>query len=187
MNILTADFQELYRRHLCRHSQPGINVAHLGSVALTYFGALLLVRHLLAWLDAPWWLLPTALVPYFAVLARNLPPRLLAATVFSYALILLAVFLVPPLPAWLVLVLSAVLIVLGHKSQAWSHRVWTYETDMTEFNAKYKKGLRLFLLLSVYELPILLNYLVFAGRNAASAAPPVLPKAPDHVHSVERT
>jgi hypothetical protein len=179
MNILTADFQELYRRHLCRHSQPGINVAHLGSVAITYFGAFLLVRHLLASLGAPWWLLPAALVPYFLVLARNLPPRLLAATVLGYALILVLVFSLPPLPTWLVVVLSVALILLGHKSQAWSHRVRDYETDMTEFSAKYPKGPGLFLLLSVYELPILLNYLLFAGRSVVSTAHPAAGAAPE--------
>ena len=180
MNLLTASFEELYRRHLCRHSQLGINVAHLGSMAITYFGAFLLVHHLLARLDAPWWLLPAALVPYFLVLAWNLPPRLLAVTVVGYTLVLLAVFSLPTVPTWLVVVLSVVLIALGHKSQAWSHRVWNHETDMTEFSAKYQKGLRLFLLLSVYELPILLNYLVFVGRGAVSAAPSIPPRAPDH-------
>jgi len=179
MSILTADFQELYRRHLCRHSQLGINVAHLGSVAITYFGAFLLVRHLLALLEAPWWLLPAALVPYFLVLALNLPPRLLAVSVVGFALILLGVFALPPLPTWLVVVLSVALIALGHKSQAWSHRIWDYEADMTEFSAKYQKGPGLFLLLSVYELPILLNYLLFAGRSVVSAAHPAAGGAPE--------
>jgi hypothetical protein len=175
MNIFKVDFQELYERHLCRHSQPGINVAHLGSVAVTYFGAFLLISHLLSWHGSPawlWWLLPAALVPYFAVLARNLPARLVGVTVLAFALLLLAVYWVPPLPTWLALPLSAALIALGHKSQAWSHRVWTKELDMTDFNKKYQKGLMLFLLLAVYELPILLNYLVFAGRGAAVAPPP---------------
>ena len=36
MNVLSADFQELYERHLCRHSQFGINVAHLACVVGTY-------------------------------------------------------------------------------------------------------------------------------------------------------
>jgi hypothetical protein len=119
------------------------------------------------------------------VLALNLPPRLLAVTLLWYALFLPLVFLVPPLPVWLVLVLSAALIVLGHKSQAWSHRVWTEETDMTEFNKKYRKGPKLFLLLSVYELPILLNYLVLTGRGAVSAPPPVAPPGPGRAHSGE--
>ena len=175
MNVFKVDFQELYERHLCRHSQRGINVAHLGSVAITYFGAFLLICHFLTWPGSPeWlgWLLPAALVPYFAILARNLPLRLLVVTVFGFALLLLGVYSVPALPTWLVVPLSVALIVLGHKSQAWSHRVWTKELDMADFNNKYQKGPKLFLLLSFYELPILLNYLVFAGRGAVVAPPP---------------
>jgi hypothetical protein len=43
---------------------------------------------------------------------------------------------------------------------------------MTEFNRKYKKGFVLFVLLSVYELPILLNYLCFDGDNATARPAP---------------
>jgi hypothetical protein len=175
MNVFKVDFQELYERHLCRHSQPGINIAHLGSVAITYFGVFLLISHFLAWPGSPawlWWLLPAALVPYFAILSRNLPWRLLVVTVIGFALLLLAVYSAPVLPTWLVLPLAAGLIVLGHRSQTWSHRVWTNELDMTEFSKKYPKGPKLFLLLSIYELPILLNYLVFARRGAVVAPPP---------------
>jgi hypothetical protein len=187
MNILKVDFQELYERHLCRHSQMGINIAHLGSVATTYYGAFLLIAQVVAWLDGPWWALPVGLVPYLVVLALNLPPRLLAATVVFYVLFLPLVLVVPPLPWWLVCPLSVVLIALGHKSQQWSHRYWDEEIDMTDFNKKYKKGRKLFLLLSVYELPILLNYLVFVGRGATrpAASHPAEPvqAVPDEVRS----
>jgi hypothetical protein len=173
MNIFNVDFQELYERHLCRHSQLGINVAHLGSVVTTYFGAFGLVAQLIAWLGGPWWLLPAGLVPYLVVLALNLPPRLLAVTVLFYALFLPLILLIPPLPWWLVVPVSVALIALGHKSQQWSHQVWTDALDMTEFDKKYKKGPKLFLLLSVYELPILLNYLALAGKGSVSARPAV--------------
>ena len=33
MNIFRVNFQELYRRHLCRHSQFGLNIWHLIAVA----------------------------------------------------------------------------------------------------------------------------------------------------------
>ena len=36
MNPLHANFEELYRRHLCRHSQFGINMLHIVSVVGTY-------------------------------------------------------------------------------------------------------------------------------------------------------
>jgi hypothetical protein len=178
MNILSVNFQELYARHLCRHSQFGINVAHLASVIVTYVGLFALVY----WLGAPWWLVLGLLLPYLAVLAFNLPPRLLAVTLLFYALFVPLVFLLPSVPIWLALVLSVVLVVLGHKSQAWSHRVWTDATDMTEFDKKYRKGPALFFLLSVYELPILLHYLVFCGPDKRSEAFPVPSTAPDQTH-----
>jgi hypothetical protein len=37
---------------------------------------------------------------------------------------------------------------------------------MAEFAGKYQKGPKLALLLAVYELPILLNYLLFADEAA---------------------
>src|SRR5262249_8449159 len=91
MNILRADFRELYERHLCRHAQLGINVAHLASVAVTYAGVFALAW----WLGAPWWLLPAALVPYFVVLAFNVPARVLATTVLFYVLFLPLILLLP--------------------------------------------------------------------------------------------
>jgi hypothetical protein len=63
----------------------------------------------------------------------------------------------PALPAWFCLAL----IVLSHVIQNWSHRIYDKESDMTEFNKRYKKGPVLFILLALYELPILLNYLAF--------------------------
>jgi hypothetical protein len=42
---------------------------------------------------------------------------------------------------------------------------------MTEFNAKYPKGRLLFVVLLVYDLPILLNYLVFDTQRENRAEP----------------
>ena len=36
MNLFKVNFLELYERHLCRHSQYGINVIHLISVIGSY-------------------------------------------------------------------------------------------------------------------------------------------------------
>jgi hypothetical protein len=36
---------------------------------------------------------------------------------------------------------------------------------MTEFNQKYPKGPTLFVVLMFYEVPTLLNYLVFEGKK----------------------
>ena len=40
MNILRINFDELYRRHLCRHSEFGINVLHIVSVWGVYLSLL---------------------------------------------------------------------------------------------------------------------------------------------------
>jgi hypothetical protein len=113
-----------------------------------------------AWLarlvEVPW--LPLALLgPYLGVLALNVPARVLAACVAFVALFVAGFLALPPLPLWL----CPVLLALSHQLQNWSHRLWDRETDMTEFNRKYRKGPALFFLLLLYELPILLNYLLF--------------------------
>jgi hypothetical protein len=46
---------------------------------------------------------------------------------------------------------------------------------MTEFDKKYWKGATLFILLSLYELPILLNYLCFGRKDwvTGHSSPPL--------------
>jgi hypothetical protein len=157
MNPLHANFAELFERHLCRHSQFGINVGHLLCVIVTYLSLCELV-----YLCVPAiWLLIGLAALYLVILAVNLPLRVSIVT-FVFVGVLFAMFAVlPPLPFWAYL--SA--IVLSYKVQVWSHRYWARATDMTEFDKKYPKGFALFILLSVYELPILLNYLVFDPRG----------------------
>jgi hypothetical protein len=109
---------------------------------------------------------------YFVLLAFNVPPRVLAASLLFMVLFFAFFFALPPLPVWL----SLALLVLSHKVQAWSHKLYRAERDMTEYNKKYKKGLVLFVLLSLYELPILLNYLVFDRKNWTRPTPaPTVP------------
>jgi hypothetical protein len=173
MNLFKVQFQELYERHLCRHSQYGINVIHLLSVIGSYLAlfAIAFRLFLLAGLeDYPlgWLALP---VVYLLLMAFNLPLRVLAATVVFVAGFF-ALFLTcsaPSIPIWV----SLILFVLSHEIQQWSHKIYTVEWDMTPFQQKYQKGPLLFLILSLYELPILLNYLVFDPRRwfASSAAP----------------
>ncbi len=38
MSLVRVEFQELYARHLCRHSQLGINMAHLVALFGVWFG-----------------------------------------------------------------------------------------------------------------------------------------------------
>ena len=49
--------------------------------------------------------------------------------------------------------------------QNFSHKIYTRETDMTEFNLRYPKGRVLFFVLLINEVPILLNYLLFDRQN----------------------
>jgi hypothetical protein len=153
MNMLHVNFQELYERHLCRHSQWGLNVQHLVSVAGIYLSLLGIIYSLLPWE----WLLVGLALPYLAILVLNVPARVFAVTVVVVALLYAALFSMPELPWWI----FAIAIVVFHRLQVWSHRIFSAEKDMTEFDQKYKKGFALFVVLSFYELPLLLNYLAF--------------------------
>jgi hypothetical protein len=164
MNLWHVDFSELYQRHLCRHGQYGINVEHLATVVGTY----LALFGILYWISAATWWAPLVLaIPYLALLVPNLPLRLTAGlctflgllfTLYYFAL------LVSPLPIWLN-GLNIPVIWFLYKLQALSHKFYTLERDMTTFNQRYPKGPRLFVLLSLYELPLLLNYLVFDRQS----------------------
>jgi hypothetical protein len=157
MNVLSANFRELYERHLCRHSQFGINVIHLACVIGTYLSLYGLLRCLV---PSEWAVLAVAL-PYLSVLAFNVPFRVLVANVLFLAAFFAALFALPVLDWWWYVLAIVVL----YKVQNWSHKLYPKERDMTEFNKKYPKGFALFVLLSVYELPILLNYLLFGKRD----------------------
>jgi hypothetical protein len=160
MNILKVNFQEIYDRHLCRHSQFGINLIHLAAVGVTYLALFAIAARFPI---SPWILLaiPAA---YAVALAFNVPFHVLAACVVFMALFFGVFLTMPPVPIWL----SIVLIIASHQVQNLSHRIYRVERDMTEFNQKYKKGPVLFVLLSLYELPILLNYLVFDRKQWAT-------------------
>lgn len=160
MSFVRVDFQELYHRHLCRHSQFGINVLHLVAVVGIYLALYGIV------FSAPGatWIVAVGLVSYTLLLMPNLPFRLWLVNVLG-VLLLLAMFLLLPKFPWWVYVL---LIVAWHRFQIWNHRIYDKQHDMSEFADKYKKGPALALLLSIYELPILLNYLLFDRRNGSA-------------------
>lgn len=157
MNLLRVNFDELYRRHLCRHSQFGINMLHLIAVAGIYIG----LYGIAFALPGSQWIIGSCLAIYFVVLALNVPPRLLFVNAVTIAVLLGVFLLLPSVPAWV----HMILIVVWHRFQNWNHRVYDRATDMSEFAEKYRKGWALFVLLSIYELPILLNYLVFDRRS----------------------
>jgi hypothetical protein len=159
LSLLRVDFADLYARHLCRHSQLGINVAHLAALFGVWFGVYGLAYALtgLVWL-------PVALAAaYLALVALNAPPRICLATAAFLALFVGAVLSLPELPIWAYVLLVPVC----YKLQDWSHKIFTAAADMTEFNRRYPKGLVLFVVLLVYEVPLLLNYLLDRKSYAA--------------------
>ena len=166
MNPWKADFDELYRRHLCRHSQFGLNVAHLiavGGAYLALFGIALAI-------PGGKWLVGGVLCLYGTTLAFNLPFQLWLVNAFFVGALLALFFGVPAaigmpqLSVWV----HVILLLFWHRCQVWQHRYYRDSTDMNEFVIKYPKGPALFVLLAVYELPILLQYLVFQRRPSRS-------------------
>jgi hypothetical protein len=160
MSLVRVDFADLYARHLCRHSQLGINVAHLAALFGVWFGVYGFIHALVR---ADW--LPVGLAAaYLALVAVNAPLRVSMATGVFLALFVAAVLGLPELPLWV----YALLVPVCYKLQSWSHKLFTAVADMTEFNKRYPKGFVLFVVLLVYEVPMLLNYLLFEGRGRAA-------------------
>lgn len=148
------DFGELYRRHLCRHSEWGINVWHLVAVLGIYFALLMLAR----WLPRPEWIVGLASAAYLIMLAFTVPTRVWCVCCVMVAALAGAAFSLPLLPWWVPPIAFFVL----HRFQIWQHRIYSRAHDIAEFADKYRKGPKLSALLAIYELPILLNYLLFA-------------------------
>jgi hypothetical protein len=158
MSLVHVEFPELYQRHLCRHSQLGINLVHLVALFGVWFGVY----------GAVYWLLRIEWVPialgsaYLAVLLLlGIPLRIWATTVVFVGLLVAAVLGLPLLPIWAYLIVIPVF----YEIQSLSHKVWTIAHDMTEFNKKYTKGFVLFVILLFCEVPLLLNYLVFDRKR----------------------
>jgi ABC-type dipeptide/oligopeptide/nickel transport system permease component len=185
MNLLKVNFDELYRRHLCRHSQFGINVLHLVAVIGIYFSLLGIAFAL----PATPWVVGTVLGIYVLLLAANIPFRVWVTTVLTIGLLLSPFLAIPRIPLSYVWI-YVVMILAWHRFQIWNHRVYDHSHPMDAFSEKYRKGFLLFVLLAVYELPILLNYLVFDRQNwqthelhgpmsgAGSSTPPAEPALP---------
>jgi hypothetical protein len=155
--MFRIDFQELYRRHLCRHSQFGLNVWHLIAVAGIYFS---LYGIALALPGAPW-IVGGALAAYLLILAFNVPWRVFLLDCVVVGTLLACSLALPQIPVWVHLIL----LLVWHQFQIWQHRIYDKSLDMHEFADKYRKGIVLFVLLAVYELPILINFLVFDSRH----------------------
>lgn len=169
MSILKINFEDLFQRHLCRHSEFGINILHLISVYGVYFSLLALVSTAMRMIipnssvlmQASMTLATT--IPYLIVLAMNVPVFILMATIVSLFLLAIPAAFASFIP-WPI---HLILIVAWHRVQLVSHKRYTVAKDMTEFNQRYRKGAHLFALLAVYELPILLNYFLRGERAKA--------------------
>jgi hypothetical protein len=157
INLLRVEFNELYARHLCRHSQFGVNAAHLMALTFVWFG----VYGTIYWLTRIPWVPVAMAAAYLAIIAHNLPPRVLLAVASFLALFVFALIRLPLLPIWAYLLMIPVF----YQIQNWSHRVYHVERDMTVFKAKYAKGPVLFVMLLFYEVPLLLNFLLFGRRD----------------------
>jgi hypothetical protein len=160
LGLVNVDFADLYARHLCRHSQFGINVNHLAALFGVWFGVYGFVYSLVR----VEWLPVTLAASYLALVALNAPLRVTLATAAFLALFLLAVLRLPELPLWVYLLLIPV----SYRVQAWGHKWFTREDDMTEFNRRYPKGRVLFVVLLIYEVPLVLNYFLFDRRSWTS-------------------
>ena len=151
MSLLFVEFNELYARHRCRHSQAGINVAHLIALFATWYA----IYGLLYWLAGTEWVLIVPPLIYLAAVVPNVPVRVFTATAVFLALIIAAVWWLPS-PWWA----YCIMIPVAYKLQAWSHKVYTVDSDMTEFDKKYVKGSILFVVLLIYEVPLAMNVLL---------------------------
>lgn len=163
MNILSVNFEELYRRHLCRHAQFGLNLLHVVAVVGIYVSLIGVVDALLFAVrdEAHVGILLGLMTPYFLVLLVNIPLKVWIPTVLFMLTVLVGYRALPPVPVWIWLLLIPTL----HQFQQISHKWYPLSRDMSDFQAKYRKGFVLFLLLTVYELPILLNYLLYGKRD----------------------
>src|SRR5262249_6842026 len=70
MSLIRFDFNALYARHLCRHSQFGINVVHLAALYGLWFGVYATIAQTVLLLDIPpSWPLTALALAYLAVVA----------------------------------------------------------------------------------------------------------------------
>jgi hypothetical protein len=161
MTLWSVDFADLYARHLCRHSQFGINLIHLIALYGVWFGVFAAIH----WLTGAWWLLVALAASYLALVALNAPLRVIVATAGFLAVFIGTALCVPPDLPWWMLGVYVVMIPASYQLQNLSHKIYTRETDMTEFNRRYPKGRVLFFVLLINEVPILLNYLLFDRQN----------------------
>lgn len=157
--ITRIDFGEVYRRHLGRHSESGINVLHLVAVYGVYYSVFSLASAAVSGLIPNLQLIDQGLTlfvlsaPWLVILFINVPAWPFVLSILSAVALSIANVLAP-LPWWL----AGLLLPVWHQLQQLSHRWYTVSRDMSRYQERYPKGARLVVMLAVFELPILLNY-----------------------------
>jgi hypothetical protein len=162
LSLSHVDFDDLYARHLGRHSQFGINVGHLLALYGLWFGVYETIYQAVLHFDVPaGWLLIVALAGvYLAAVAVNAPYGVTVVTAAFLGVFVASVVALPRLETGWSLVFLAMIPVF-YKFQSWNHKIWTVAADMTEFNKRFPPGRALSTILLIYEVPICLNYLLF--------------------------
>jgi hypothetical protein len=166
LSLLHFDFNELYARHLGRHSQFGINVGHLAALYGLWFGVYAAIYQALLIMNVPagWVVLVAMAVTYLGLVAINAPYHICIATAVLLAIFVASVLALPRLPIWSI-PLFLVMVPAFYKFQAWNHKIWNVAADMTEFNRRLPPGRALTTILLIYEVPICLNYLLFNRQD----------------------
>jgi hypothetical protein len=110
-SLLRVDFADLYARHLGRHSQFGINVAHLVALYGIWFGVYAALEQAVLLLDPPasWPVILGMAVAYLATVAINAPFRVSLATGVFLAFFVVSVLALPKLPGWSILAFAALM------------------------------------------------------------------------------
>ncbi len=162
LSLRHVDFDDLYARHLGRHSQFGINVAHVVALYGLWYGVYAAIDQAARHLGAPmtWPILATMAIAYLAVVSINAPARNVVVTAIFMAIFVASVLVLPTLPIWSIPLFLAMSPAF-YKFQAWNHKIWTRAADMSEFNKRFPPGKDLNMILLMYEIPICLNYLIF--------------------------
>ena len=166
LRLLHFSFDELYARHLGRHSQFGINVAHLAALYGMWFGVYGAVSETTRLLALPgWWMIPISMaIAYLIMVAINAPFHVCVATAVFLSVFVANIIALPLLPAWSILGFL-ILVPVFYKIQALSHKVWDTAADMSEHNRRLPPGRTLTKILILYEVPICLNYLIFNRKD----------------------
>ncbi len=166
LSFLHVDFDRLYERHLGRHSQFGINVAHVVALYGLWFGAYSALYQSALHLGVPaaWLLVVILATTYLFLVSINAPLRVTIVTAFFLTVFAASVIAEPKLPAWWILVFAAMAPAF-YKFQSTNHKIWTKAADMSEFNRRFPPGRALNVILLINEIPICLNYLVFRRKD----------------------